>query len=560
MKKIKMLLKAAAVITVLLALILPSSAFVINKNLNKTKIFNEVIQVNIVQFNKLLRTQNSFAGENILVSGLYDDILPSICYDPYGNTVVTYTIQPSLLEASMGISWSDSPTNPDSWDGWKIDLEDPFSMFFDTAKIEGPQSEYFKGLFGVYIAKNQEEAGYYTIENINADPKDPNDWIFATWHGGAPEPKYACISDTVSYINLNYPNIIGPFNFFIYNEIYSTYDIESCPICFHTGIEAHEGVGYFDGQANEATAPASDLDFVDLGDRFHTIIQYNNPNEDPKLVWKKIVPNEQPDYEFTFYQDTIANGTNPSIAAYKTKRSAQIAVAYVDSYVVKCIYSSDDGENWNTSIIGIGTFPDIYASGEKLYCAFINSEDLFLSHSEDGGEIWSAPEQINDKDGSVFEKENSVDLHQAGIVWVDNRGSDLDIYWSSVEMGNEPCEPEINGQGSGKPETTYTYEFISTDPDGDKVSYFIKWDDGSTTGWTDFQASGPPGISESHTWNEQRRYTIQAKAKDIHDFESEWADFEVEIKKTRTIFLNSWFIRFLQQSPILQFLFLRLRL
>jgi hypothetical protein len=34
--------------------------------------------------------------------------------------------------------------------------------------------------------------------------------------------------------------------------------------------------------------------------------------------------------------------------------------------------------------------------------------------------------------------------------------------------------------------------------------------DGDTTTWTEFRPSGPPGYSESHSWNTQGTYIIQA--------------------------------------------------
>ncbi|MCK5636652.1 MAG: PKD domain-containing protein, partial [Thermoplasmatales archaeon] len=113
---------------------------------------------------------------------------------------------------------------------------------------------------------------------------------------------------------------------------------------------------------------------------------------------------------------------------------------------------------------------------------------------------------------------------------------------------NEPPNtPTIDGPTSGKAGTSYPYTFTSTDPDGDQVSYYIKWDDGSITDWTAFQASGPPGYSESHKWDEQGTYTIEAKAKDTYGVESDWATLEVTMPRNRAI--TSPFLNFLQNHP-----------
>ena len=519
MKNIKFLLKAAIVIAVVLALVLPGSAVITNKVGNTkqsisikqySKLPEGSVPVEVQSYRQIQPVNNILAGENILVSDVDDDILPSICVDPDGHTVVTYTNQPSFSEGYMGISWSDTPTDPMSWQGWIITITGD-DMFFDTALIQGPEPDDYKDLMGVYMQMGEEFSGYYLIPDITSDVAE---WEFYSWQGGAPEPEYACISDMGFYQDLYYPDIWGPFNFFIYHEIYLTYDIPSCPICFHTDVRGGSGgVGFFDAQSEELTAPANDPDIVDLGDRFHTAIQYTNTTTGPHIVWKKIVPAEEPDYEYTAYQDTIADGTNPSIAAYDDGRGGNVAIAYVDTYEVKCIYSSDDGENWATTTIDSGSYPDIYAIGTTFYCAYIDGGNLYLKTSDTGGASWSTAEQINDVDGTVVAEENAVDLHAAGVVWVDERGDDYDIYYASV-AGAPPGAPVITGTTNGEAGTPYDYDFVATDPDGDPVQYYIEWGDGDTE-WTGFNASGTPA-TVSHTWVEQDTYTITAKAKDVN--------------------------------------------
>ena len=117
---------------------------------------------------------------------------------------------------------------------------------------------------------------------------------------------------------------------------------------------------------------------------------------------------------------------------------------------------------------------------------------------------------------------------------------------------NPPNAPTITGSTSGKVGTPYTYKFTSTDPNGDDVSYYIKWGDGNVTDWTAFQAPGPPGYSESHTWDERGEYTIEAKAKDIFGAESDWATFDVKIERKSREVQQMLFYRLLEQFPILQ--------
>jgi hypothetical protein len=83
--------------------------------------------------------------------------------------------------------------------------------------------------------------------------------------------------------------------------------------------------------------------------------------------------------------------------------------------------------------------------------------------------------------------------------------------------------------------------------------------DGSITDWTAFQASGSPGYSENHAWDEQGTYTIEAKAKDIWGAESDWAELVVTMPRNRATY-NILFLWFLEQFPILRLLFQRLGL
>ncbi|KYK25852.1 hypothetical protein AYK20_04150 [Thermoplasmatales archaeon SG8-52-1] len=115
----------------------------------------------------------------------------------------------------------------------------------------------------------------------------------------------------------------------------------------------------------------------------------------------------------------------------------------------------------------------------------------------------------------------------------------------------KPDPPTITGPTNGKPGKPYSYTFTSAlDPEGDDVSYYIDWGDGSTSGWTFFIPSGPPGYSESHSWTSEGNYTIKAKVKDIYSAESNWSEFTVNMPRNKAT-SNSFFLRFLDHFPLL---------
>ena len=545
MKKIikaKLVLEAIVVIAVVLSLVLPATAVVTNKTTEEPidplwvgKERREIKEAKT--WSKTNIALPTLQGENIQVTGWTegDDRRPAITKTEDGLTFVTYQHDESILTSSAGFGFANNPMDINEWwdSGVILSLEGVETIYYpDTATCEHPDYP----LMNVFVAIDTEEAGGMYIP----DPTDYETWDIYTWTSGAPEPELAQISDGGWYQDLYYEDVIGPYNFYIYHEIYEEYDIIRCPICFHTGIDAESGVGYFDGQSFEPTAPASDPDIVNLEDRMHTSI-YNIDTE--KVIWKKLDPTVETDYEFTPYQATVADGTNPAIAAYGTN----VAIVYSHEGNVKCVYSSDDGETWSTPVtIGPGGFPDAYAQGSILYAGYVNNGNLYVVSSEDGGATWSEPEQKNDEEGSVVAEENCIDVHSAGIVWVDDRNGDLNIYYTSLI--SPPTKPTISGPSNGKPNKEYDFTFSSTDPGGADISYYIEWGDGTNSGWLGPYASGT-SITESHTWTSKQVFSIRAKAKNTDGTESDWS-----IKKFSTP-KNKILIEFLENYPILNKIF-----
>jgi hypothetical protein len=85
----------------------------------------------------------------------------------------------------------------------------------------------------------------------------------------------------------------------------------------------------------------------------------------------------------------------------------------------------------------------------------------------------------------------------------------------------KPDEP--NGPRSGGVGLKFTYTAVTTDPDGDEISYKFDWGDGTESDWTDFVASGEEG-SASKTWTEEGEYEVKVKARDDIGAVSDWSD------------------------------------
>jgi hypothetical protein len=417
-------------------------------------------------------------GDNVQISGWAegDDRHPSITETSDLAVFVTYQHDEDLFLSGAGFAYALDPFDQEAWlnNGVILTLVDIDLLWYsDTATCEHPDYE----LMNVFMAIDTEEAGGMYIP----DYTDYNTWEIYTWTGGAPEPELAAISDGGWYEDQNYPEVIGPFNFYIYREIYEEYDIKSCPTFFHTGIDAESGVGYFDAQSEEQTAPASDPDYVNLPDRIHTAI-YNTTSE--KVIWKKIDPSVECDYEYTPYQATVADGTNPSIAAFYN----HVAIVYAHEGNIKCVYSSDDGDTWSQPVtIGPGSFPDVYAVGSILYAGYVNNGNLYVVISDDGGATWTDPVQMNDVDGHVVAEENCIDVHRGGIVWVDDRNGALNIYYSALVSDSAPPTKPTGNYNKRNNELVVS----STDSDGDQIRYGVSWNSTNTVEeWTTYYNSG----------------------------------------------------------------------
>jgi hypothetical protein len=167
-----------------------------------------------------------------------------------------------------------------------------------------------------------------------------------------------------------------------------------------------------------------------LDTRFHLAWQYHNATLGvDQIVWKKIDPAIEADIEYTPFQKYVGFGTHPAIAG---ENSGKIAIVYMtNDGKVNCTYSGNDGDAWSTVTVTTGTYPDIYYRYGKFYATYIDTGNLYIVNSTDGA-AWGTPTRINDVDGTVVAEENSVDLHEGGIVWVDSRGDDKDLYYQQI--------------------------------------------------------------------------------------------------------------------------------
>ncbi|MCX6662969.1 MAG: hypothetical protein NTZ75_01840 [Euryarchaeota archaeon] len=115
---------------------------------------------------------------------------------------------------------------------------------------------------------------------------------------------------------------------------------------------------------------------------------------------------------------------------------------------------------------------------------------------------------------------------------------------SMTAMANSPPnKPTITGPPSGKIRTIYEYTIVTTDPDGDSVTYCIDW---CSCGTEDCLGPYPSGqqVIASYSWAKQNTYTIKVKARDTNGAESDYATLQVSMPKSKLI--NMPFLQFIE--------------
>jgi PKD domain len=123
----------------------------------------------------------------------------------------------------------------------------------------------------------------------------------------------------------------------------------------------------------------------------------------------------------------------------------------------------------------------------------------------------------------------------------------------TITIDVPPNIPTLTGTVQGKPNQQYMYTASAADADGDPLSYWFDWDDGTNSGWLGPFPPGAP-VYANHSWSKKGSYEVTVKAKDFYGMESPWATLDVTMPKILP-FDGGFFQTFLRNHPLLFFLF-----
>ncbi|KYK25840.1 hypothetical protein AYK20_04085 [Thermoplasmatales archaeon SG8-52-1] len=200
----------------------------------------------------------------------------------------------------------------------------------------------------------------------------------------------------------------------------------------------------------------------------------------------------------------------------------------------------------------------------KFVATDFENHDLYYYIDWDDGnpDEWIGPyasgEEISVNHIWYFEGDYSIKAKVRDI-------KNLKSEWSEeyiIRLGDEPPSiPDINGPRVGTPGVEYDYTFNSFDPEGDNISYEIKWGDGDEI-ITTYYTSGSD-LLLSHKWDGEGKYIISARANDTFGYLSDWKEITITMPRDKSV-SNPYLIRFLERFqnifPILQLLLERIGL
>ncbi len=140
----------------------------------------------------------------------------------------------------------------------------------------------------------------------------------------------------------------------------------------------------------------------------------------------------------------------------------------------------------------------------------------------DWTDFYSSGDQIKinyswDIEGQYAVRVKAKDIYENESIWSET--INIEIERRNIPP-DTPEKPE--GPTSGIQKVSYEFNFTTTDPDDDNVSYFIDWGDDTTSSWLGPFNSGDI-CKASHIFKNHGTYGIKVKAKDIYGNESLWS-------------------------------------
>ena len=378
-------------------------------------------------------SETLITGDSLVAGSELDEKKPVIETDKNGNLLVAYTLERGVFDTDILISTSTN--GGETWNSvtppWGEELEgrqDNAELCFDPN---------VNVLLGTFADEAYPALMIFKVDDVS----DLGTYEYNGW-GGPDELvdagiTYTTLEDGTELIVTMGTGSVSPF--------------ESTCVWGYMSVDPFEFYGgyyYYDAQSviGEYT-DAREIKGFTFGERTYGFIFYALVGETGKygIGIKWTLYENEPDLEYVANQFWLEDGSGDYhvIAPDVATSGNSIYVVYCTdeniygNYGVYMKYTTDGGQTWNrVTVVDDPTaddlYPAIYAAGNTLYVVYVKSGNLYLVKSTDGGQTWSEPEQVNEVDGTVSMEEHTADICSRGIVWVDTRNGNKDIYFAPL--------------------------------------------------------------------------------------------------------------------------------
>lgn len=370
---------------------------------------------------------------------------PAIATDSSGNILAAYD-----YDNKSSIIWT---VSTDQGETWETKLS---TIIYNIRGFEQkPSIEYWgsaKRFFGTFVTPPENYSGgmlYLLKCNDLTDPDEYELWDYNFQDDGwynMTDSDIACDSSQnnwefgmISLISsTTYPShsvTNGPHLSYadpIYSDTVWIEWISELPNCAHTKI---------------------DIDRISHS--AYAVYDWFNDSSWELLIWVKDFVEPTTGYNEIFILKDIANLTCPSVAASNDNLIILAETDVNGNKDIVCYYSNNgiNKGNLNSSFVVNSTedesYPEItYVTEKTFICTYVKNGNLFTTKTLDGGATWSTPKQINDVEGSVVNEYKTACLNEKTpkVMWEDNRGNDIDIYFEDL---TEKIIPPINSRIKG---------------------------------------------------------------------------------------------------------------